>query len=85
MNQMIFSVYDTKAETFGNPFFAVNSAVATRMFAAAVQDRETPVGRNPEDFDLYQVGVWNPEVGVVIGGDTPIHVVKALSLTKQVA
>lgn len=81
--QDVFAVRDLKAESFGTPFFAVNAAVATRMFSAAISDDQTPVGRNPEDFALFRVGVWNSETGALAGTDAPIHVVSALSLVKQ--
>lgn len=81
--QELFAVYDSKAESFGQPFFAVNAAVATRMFQAAVQDPETPVGRHPEDFSLFRIGIWNADTGVVAGVEAPQHVTNGLALVKK--
>lgn len=80
--QNVYSVYDLKAETFSQPFFAVNDAVSRRMFGAAVQDPQTPVGHHPEDFVLYRVGAWNAENGAIAGCDAPIPVVTGLELKK---
>lgn len=81
--QNVYSVRDFKAESFGAPFFAVNDAVAKRMLAAAVSDRETPVGRNPEDFGLYRVGAWNSDSGSLAGTDVPVPVCLAVDLVKE--
>jgi len=82
--QNVYAVFDLKAECFSQPFFAVNDGVAVRMFTAAVGDRETPVGRNPEDFALFRVGVWNVDNGALAGTDVPIPVVSGLECLKKV-
>lgn len=72
--QNIYSVFDLKGETFSQPYFAVTDGVAMRLFGDACLDPETPLGRHPEDFSLYRVGVWNCDNGVVAGTDVPIPV-----------
>lgn len=63
----IYSIYDTKAEQFGNPVCIRTDAEARRMFKALATDGETQVGRNPEDFLLYRIGVFDAEKGTVTG------------------
>ena len=38
-----FSVFDTKANMFGVPFFAVSVGVASRMFADLVADTRSTI------------------------------------------
>lgn len=72
--QNVYSVFDLKGETFSQPFFCVTDAAAKRLFGDACLDRETPVGRHPEDYALYRVGIWNADVGALAGTDVPVPV-----------
>lgn len=82
--QQVYSVYDLKGEGFSQPIFAVNDRVAMRLFGDAVKDPETPVGRHPEDFALFRVGVWNSENGQLAGTESPIPVWTGLEAAKSV-
>ena len=47
-----FSVFDTKANVFGVPFFALTVGVASRLFADLVADFQSTVNRYPADFSV---------------------------------
>jgi len=66
MKTKIFSVYDSKAECFGTPFFMPNRAMAIRVFSDLAKDKQSMVGKHREDFMLYEVGEFNDENGDVI-------------------
>lgn len=74
--QMMYSIYDSKAETYGVPFFAVNDQVAKRQFQDAVNDSAIPFFHHPEDYSLVRVGEWRTMEGKVSGLDSPFHVCK---------
>ncbi len=59
MKLIAFSIYDEKAECFGHPFFFSAIGLATRLFKEWVNNPNTPPGKHPTDFKLYQVGAWN--------------------------
>lgn len=61
----IFSVYDSKANAFLLPFFAVNGRVALRMFERAVNDESTDFHRFSSDYTLFEVGEWDQDSGEV--------------------
>lgn len=61
--QKVFAVFDLKACSFSTPFFCVNAGVAIRMFQRAVNDPQTDLNRFPGDYELYEVGTWDPNVG----------------------
>ena len=65
MIKQLFSVWDSKAETWSVPFASDNKATALREFATLVQDGRTLIGMHPADFDLYKVGVFDVESGIV--------------------
>lgn len=80
--QSVYAVYDLKAECYSSPFFAVNDAVAIRMFTSACLDRETPVGSNPADYAMFRVGVWNSDNGALAGTDVPVPVISGVEAVK---
>lgn len=72
MKRIAFSVFDSKAMTFGQPMFVSNTAVMFRMMKDEVA-REGPdnmLNRHPEDFGVYAVGSFDDETGV-LQGDVP--------------
>lgn len=81
--QNVYSVFDLKGETFSQPFFSATDASAMRLFGDAILDRETPVGRHPEDYALFRVGVWNADNGSMAGTDVPIPVWTGLEAMKR--
>lgn len=68
MTDKIFSVYDAKAGAYLKPIFARNSAVALRMFEAAVNQEDHDFHRFAEDYTLFEIGEWD-EVGAVFMQD----------------
>jgi len=61
----LYSIHDTKAETYSPPFTAHNHASAMRMFTMAVNDnnKDNMLFKYPEDHRLVHLGMWNPETG----------------------
>ena len=63
MELSLYSVYDKKAQSYGNPFTAVNDQVAERMFQQLSSDPQSTVAAHPTDFELYKIAVFNTETG----------------------
>ena len=63
MKVKVFSVRDEKANSFGQPFFAVNDNIARRMFSDLVEDPKSMVARHPDDFKLYSLGEFDDNSG----------------------
>ena len=72
----VFSVFDSKLQVFNTPFFSRSVADATRSFSDLVRDSRTTVGQHPEDFFLYEIGLYSDETGE-IDGSTPTQVAAA--------
>lgn len=62
----VFSIYDSKAKAWLQPFFATNAAVAVRMFERAVNDTSSDFNRFAGDYTLFEVGSWSEDDGVLL-------------------
>ena len=65
MELNIYSLFDRKAKTYGNPFTAINTAVASRMVDDLAADPTSTVHKHNTDFELYQVATFNQETGQI--------------------
>lgn len=59
MQMKMFSIRDRAVEAFNTPFFMLTKAEAIRALTNLVKDPETKVSHNPQDYDLYYLGVWD--------------------------
>lgn len=59
MNLNIYSIKDSKAGTYSQPFYSVNHSTAIRSFNASLQDATNPLSNYPTDFSLYYLGTWS--------------------------
>lgn len=83
MQLRIYSIRDSKGEIFNNPFFNKTHGEAERNFRDLVNDKQTTVGRHPEDYDLYHIGEYDDNTGKIQPLDTPQHIVKAVQLVQK--
>ena len=65
MRQSIYSVYDSKIDAYGTPFFSPNHSVALRSFLQAKLDPNTSIHHFPDDFRLYCLGEFDDASGLV--------------------
>lgn len=56
MKVCIYSVFDSVALVYLEPFYAPSDAVARRMFATSVNRSGHPFSENPDDFCLFKHG-----------------------------
>lgn len=61
----VFSVFDSKAGAFLQPFFSVNVATACREFSSAAQSEAHAFHRHSGDFELFLLGEWDQYEGVI--------------------
>jgi hypothetical protein len=55
----VYTVYDTKAEAYLQPFFSQSKGVAIRSFQEAVRDEKSNISKYPEDFTLFELGEYD--------------------------
>ncbi len=66
MNSEIFSVFDQAADRFLDIFSQVTIEAAIRDFRMACTKPEHQFNKFPEDYALYHVGTWQPELGEIV-------------------
>lgn len=72
--QKMYSLRDSKAESFGNPFYALNDTVASRMVLIAARDPNSLLNCDPKSFDLYCLGSFDDSTGQ-IETQPPEHII----------
>lgn len=66
MIKNVYSIYDSKANFFGNPFVSTNHATAIRTFAQACEDPNSELNRYSTDFSLHYIGHYDDSTGVIL-------------------
>lgn len=81
MQLVIVSVKDTAAQAFGRPIFVPAVAVAIRSLRDEVnrKDSSDDLARHPEDFELYELGIFDDQAGTI----TPTVPARLLSRAKD--
>lgn len=65
-----YSIFDLKALTYSQPFYAPNNAVASRLFKQAANDPQSHICANPEDYVLVHIGSFDEHTGQLFPNDT---------------
>jgi len=78
MISVIVSVRDTAAEAFGRPMYLQSLGVAIRSFTDEVnrEDKDNQLFNHPDDFDLYELGVFDDSIGKYEIRDNPSIIVR---------
>ena len=63
----MFAIFDSKAEAFLQPFFASTKAVALRNFASAVTQEDSTFHKHAEDYQLFEIALFDDHSGEVKG------------------
>lgn len=61
----VYSIYDSKAQAYLQPFFAATHALAFRNCERACRNPESPFVQFPVDFTLFCLGAFDDEIGVL--------------------
>lgn len=75
-----FSIYDSKADSFGFPVPFVSEGAAIRTFGDSVNKPDTIHNLHPEDFSLFHVGEFDESSGMFLPEKSPRSVVSAIQL-----
>lgn len=79
MKYPIYTYRDTKVG-FLMPQCDQNDGTAIRGFSYAVNNNEGMMNFSPKDFDLYKIGEFDTDTGVIIPEATPILVCSGSSV-----
>ncbi|AXL14482.1 nonstructural protein [Microviridae sp.] len=80
--KILFTVYDSKSESYLAPFSYKTTGEAVRSFTDVVNDPNTAFNKHPEDFVLYKVGGFSEVSGSVFPLDPHVCLGKAIDFVK---
>lgn len=84
MKKLIYALKDVKTANYMNPMVYDNEINAVRDMNIVVNRMEdSQVYHYPEDYELYQVGEFDTQIGALVPFTSPKFVVCAISLKKQ--
>ncbi len=69
MKLNIYSIYDTASGLYSRPFFDQSDAAAKRAFQDLVIDKGHPVGKHPEDYALFRIGIFDDNNAKIMAED----------------
>ncbi len=72
MKQMIYSVFDSKAEAFMTPFFAPTRGVALRSFQEAASTAGHEFHKHASDYQLFELGAFEDQGAVIEAHASPV-------------
>lgn len=83
MQQLLFTIRDTKGDIYNKPFPQLTKSEALRTFADLANDPQSTLSKHPEDYDLYYLGTFDTTSGKIEPLKSPEHIVKAINSIKQ--
>lgn len=83
MINLVFAVYDSKAECYSNPFLFTTRGMAHRSWETSCADEKAPYNQHPEDFTLFELGSYNTLTGELVSLKTPISMGTALEILSK--
>ncbi len=59
MHQIMFTIYDSKAEAYLPPFFLPTEGMAARTFQECCNSADHQFGKHPHDYTLFKLGTFD--------------------------
>lgn len=66
MKLKVYSLFDSAAGAYTQPFFMHNDGLAIRAFSDNVNADNNNVSYHPDQFTLFQVGEWDDISGEIV-------------------
>jgi len=63
MKLNIYSIFDTASGLYLRPLFAQSDGQALRSFEDIATDADNEVGKHPEDYSLFRLGIFDDTNG----------------------
>ena len=79
MKLFVFSIFDTASGVYLRPFFAEAEGQATRSFQDIAVSADHEIGKHPEDYTLFRVGIFDNKTGH-FDAEPPTKVATAIEL-----
>ena len=67
----VVAIRDAKTEVYSHPLFFVTKGVAIRSFSDETERTGSEISKHPEDFALFDLGVYDDNLGAIVTGKPP--------------
>ena len=74
---VVFSIYDSKAESFSTPFIQTTVGLAIRFLETLTKDPQTALNKYPEDHTLFRIGEWDERKGEIKMDTAPVSLARS--------
>ena len=86
MEKPVVVLYDNVANAYKDPFYPPTRGVALREFQDAVNNpQNAQLFNHASDFDLYVIGLWDEQTGVMSVFDKAEKLANCASLKTEIA
>ncbi len=83
MKLKVFSIHDSKAEAFIQPFYSQTTGTAVRSFEQACNDTASDFNKFAGDYTLFELGEFDQNSAEFTPLTTPVNLGLALSYIKD--
>jgi len=83
MLMKVFSVYDSAAGAYLQPFFMASRGQAIRAFTDLVNDGTHSFAKHADDYTLFELGTYDDSSGKLVSHDTPQSLGVAVEYVKR--
>lgn len=83
MKIKIFTVFDSKAEAYLQPFFMQSKGKAIRAIQNTLEDPNTDLSKYPEDFTLFEIGEYDDQDASITMLEAKVNLGNCLELSNK--
>lgn len=83
MKKTVSAVKDAALDAYLQPLYTTTSGEAVRAFTKEVNNPDSPINDTPSDYDLYELGTYDPQTGQHDNHETPQRLVRAKDVKRE--
>lgn len=83
MNLQMYSMHDAATGIFHKPIYQTTEKEALRTFSTTVNQPGSPMFNFPEHYDMYYLGEYDDNTGLMNCLPTPKFIAKAIQFRKE--
>lgn len=78
----IFTIWDAKSESYGQPFSRLTKGIAIRDFGDDVNRSDNHISKHPEDYSLFEIGEYDDSTATYTNLENKVPLGSAMEYKK---